>query len=106
MNIVDKIFKKRGIKDRTELSKEEQSTLSMYERILSKKELTLADLKEFILGRIAQIEGRWSDQNFDNAKKAELIPQHTVYKTILKALDAPQLEREALERSLLSMLEI
>lgn len=100
-NILEKLFKKRGIKSVTELSHEEKETYENYQRILAKKEMTLADVREFIAVRVASIEMRWQDQSVEAAKKAELIPYHTVYKILLNAIDAPVAEREALERILI-----
>lgn len=87
-----------------ELTPEERSTLTMYETILARKEMTIADVREFLAAQISIIENKWRDLNTDEAKKAQLIPYHTVYKVILQSLDAPQAEREALEKVLLQQL--
>jgi hypothetical protein len=43
--IISKLFKKRGITDVTELSVEERKDFDVWEKILSKDELTLEDVK-------------------------------------------------------------
>jgi hypothetical protein len=103
-DILEKLLWKRGIKDVVELQPEERVTFDMYQKVLSKKEMTLGDLKEFVGARIAHIEMRWADMTLDSARKAELIPYHTVYKMIFQAIGAPQLERDALERALITQL--
>ena len=105
-HILEKIFKKRGIESVDKLSREERETFQMYEHILAKKEMTLADMREFIGARIQQIESKWQDTNVEQSKKAELIPYHAVYKMLFQAIDAPQLERQALEKALLAQLEL
>lgn|SRR3990167_4294203 len=95
MSILSDIFKKRGIKDISELDKEERETFENYEKILSKPELTLEDFKHFLEAQIGVIESKWKD--YDRQNKADLIPYHTVYKTLLNIINAPLVERKALE---------
>jgi hypothetical protein len=82
------------------LDDQERATFENYVKILGKRELTVADIKEFCAFQLNKIETIWSDMKVDRAHKAELIAQHTVYKTLLKAVDAPELERVALEQVL------
>jgi len=98
MGILQDIFKKRGIKDITELDKEEQETFEKYEAILSKEDLTLEDLKHFIEDQIGVIEAKWKD--YDRQNKESLIPYHTVYRTLLDVINSPQAERVQLEKYL------
>lgn len=88
-----------------ELTREERATYEMYEAILARKEMTLADLKEFLAAQISIIENKWRDLNLAQDKKAELVPYHTVYRIILQAIDAPQAERAALEKVLLQQVQ-
>ena len=103
--LIDKLFNRRGIKDINDLQPEEKATYENWEKILSKEELTMADLKEFCKTQIAVIEGKWSDYAVDNAKKAEMIPYHTVYKTLLLAIDSPRSAREAMEIQLQQLIK-
>ena len=95
MSIITDIFKKRGIEDINQLDKEERETFEKYEAILSKPDLTLEDLKRFLESQIGIIEGKWRD--YDRQNKESLIPYHTVYKALLNIINAPQVERQALE---------
>ena len=81
-NLLEKLFLKKGIKDANELSPEERKTFDNWKSILSKDELTLKDVKEFCKTQLEIIEGKWRNYDIDNIKKAELIPYHTVYKTL------------------------
>lgn len=96
-NILSKLLAKRGIKDISELTNEEKETFDNYEKILSKEELTMEDLRHFLGVQIGLIESKWRNHDISQMQKMELIPYHTVYKTILEALNAPQVERKALE---------
>ncbi len=100
-SILAKLLRKRGISSLEVLDAEERATFDRYELILNKREISVADMRQFMQSRIDHIESKWADMNTDATKKAEYIPYHTVYKTLLKALDAPQAEREALEQVLL-----
>lgn len=104
-NLLNKLFAKRGIKDPRELSPEETATFENWDKILSKEELTLEDVKQFCKTQVLVIEGKWADYSTDNAKKAELLPYYTVYKTLLNAIESPKVGREALEKQLIEMIK-
>jgi len=72
---------------------------------ISKEELTLEDVKQFCATQTDIIEGKWKDYGLENVKKAELIPYHTVYKTLLEAIDSPKSAREQLEKHLNQLLQ-
>lgn len=103
-DILARFFNKKGIKDINELSPEEKQTFENYERILSKKELNVADIREFLKAQIGLIEGKWKELGLASASKAELLPLHVAYTTLLSALDAPQMEREQLENYLMGLI--
>lgn len=103
--LLTRLLQRKGINSLEELDKEEKITFDNYQKILSKKELTIEDLKLFLESQIGIIEGKWKDLNLEQNKKAEMIPYHTTYKTILQAIGSPQSEREALEQFLLSQLK-
>lgn len=105
MSILDKILSKRGIKDASELSEEERKTFDEWRGILSKDELTTENIKEFCKTQCEVIEGKWSDLNLEQAKKSELIPYHTVYKTLLKVIESPKVVKEQLEKHLENLLK-
>ncbi|MFA7662685.1 MAG: hypothetical protein WCX88_02095 [Patescibacteria group bacterium] len=104
MSILDKLLQKRGIKKTDDLEPEEKETFENWRKILSKEDLTIEDIKDFCKTQISVIEMKWKDLNIDNSKKAELIPYHTVYKTLEQVLNAPRSEREQLEAQLNQLL--
>lgn len=95
--LLQKLFAKKGIKGVDELSEEEKTLYDNYDKVLSKKELGIGDIKLFLEMQIEVIEGKWRDLNLDSQKKASLIPYHTVYKTLLEAIRSPEAERANLE---------
>lgn len=102
--MITKLLGKRGIKDTLELSPEERKTFDDWQRILSKEELGVDDIKNFLRNQISVIEKKWSDLDKDQSKKAELIPYFMCYKTLLGAISSPMVAREALEQQLNQML--
>ena len=105
MDLLNRLFEKKGIKDVNELSKEERATYDNWKVILAKEELTTNDIKEFCKTQCDIIEGKWKSYDIDQNKKAELIPYHVVYKTLLSAIGSPKNAREALEKQLNEMLK-
>lgn len=104
-SLLEKLFNKRGIKDFKELEPEEKQTFEDWQRVLSKDELTVEDIKEFCATQIAVVEAKWSDLNLSQEKKAEFIPYHTVYKLLLSAIDSPKAGKEALEIQLKQLIK-
>lgn len=103
-NLLTRLFQKRGISKFDDLDEAEKKTYEDWQAVLSKDELTLSDVKSFCQHQISTIEGMWKDYNTTQVKKAELIPYHTVYKTLLTAIDSPKVAREALEKNLQQIL--
>ena len=99
---------KRGIKNPTELddtpnpdnSPTEKQEFEKYRAMLSVEPVTLESLKSFIKAQIGIIEGKWTDLNIPQERKAELIPYHTTYKILLHAIDSPVADREKAEKQL------
>jgi hypothetical protein len=96
-NFLSKLLAKKGIKDVSQMSVEEQETFRNYERILSKEKVTIEDFAKFLKTQLSIIEGKWQDLETPTAKKAEMIPYHTVYRILLNVISAPDLERQTLE---------
>ncbi len=111
-SLLTKLLQKRGIKDAQDLdaspnpdgTPSELALFENYNAILSKDELTTTDIRAFLEAQVGVIEARWQDLSTDSQKKAELIPYHTVYKTLLKAIDAPREQRQALEEQLINLI--
>lgn len=110
--LLSRLLVKRGISDAAKLdnspssdgSKSEQQLFLDYQVILSKEELTVSDIRSFCESQIQTIESKWRDLNIRQEVKSELIPYHTVYKTLLSALESPKAARENLEKYLNSLI--
>ena len=102
-SLLEKLLRKRGIKDYQDLDEPEKETFDNWNAQLSKEELNLEDVKEFCKTQVAVIEGKWSNLDTENTRKAELIPYHTVYKAILTAINSPRSARTQLEKQLIEL---
>ena len=107
-DLLNKWLHKRGFKSPDELSNEpmpdgsptELDVFNEYKAGLAKKDLTLDDLKQYCLAQVSVIESKWADYAVDEARKAQLIPYHTVYKTLVSVIDGPVATRTAMEKQL------
>ena len=104
-NLLKKILNKRGINDIEQLDVEEKKTFESWNSVLGKDSLTIEDIKDFCQQQVELIENKWADYGIEQSKKAELIPYHTIYSTLLKVVDSPKAQREALERNLQQLLQ-
>jgi hypothetical protein len=105
MNILSKLLKKRGIKDVTELDKEEKQQFEQWQKVLNKEEITIKDITEFCDGAIGTIEVQFGDVDISNEKMSKLALQHAIYKKIRGVINAPQTERESLIEYLTNLLK-
>ncbi len=111
-SFIAKLLKKNKVESIDELDDEpmpdgsptEKVTFQQWEATLSKPDITVADIKKFCETQVEIIEGKWRDFNTENVKKAELIPYHTVYRALASRIDAPQAEREQLEKHLIQLI--
>lgn len=103
MSILDKLLDKRGIKNIDDLSKEERAVFDNYKTTLTGKTVTIKDLESFAESQIQLIEGKFAGppSPHDPYLKACLH----IYLTLLKAIRAPKVERERLERYLIAMIQ-
>ncbi len=105
MSLLDKLLHKRGITSTDELAPEEKVTFENWKSVLSKKELTVSDIKDFCVNQLSMIESRWNDFAITSERKAELIPYFSIYKNLLTAIDSPKSVREALEKHLNQLIQ-
>lgn len=106
--LLEKWLQKSGVKSPEELdntpmpdgSPTERQTFEEYRAVLSKKELTLEDFKNYCLGQVGVIEAKWADYDTPNSRKAELIPYHTVYRTLVSIIESPLSARASIEKQL------
>lgn len=102
--ILAKLLQKRGIEAVDQLTPEEKQDFETWDKILSKEELTLEDVKQFCNSQLEVIKGKWSNLDTDTDRKKDLIPYFVVYSTLLQVIDSPKLARESLEISLQQLL--
>lgn len=103
MSILDKLLDKKGIKNIDELTPDERAIYDSYKTTLTGKTVTIKDLETFCKSQITIIEGKFSgpETKYDPYLKACLH----VYLTLLKAIDAPKVERDNLERYLIALVK-
>mgnify|MGYP003386056679 CR=1 FL=1 len=101
MSIIDKLFTKRGIEKIEELAPEEQAQIQKWQVILSGESVTVASLKEFCQSQLRIIESK-----ADGIHPLTTIQQACihVYINLLKAIEAPEAERESLEKYLTTLI--
>lgn len=97
MSLIDTLLGKRGIKTVEELDPEERAQVEKWKLILRGDSITIDTIKEFCKSQITIIEGKC-----DGVTPLTPIQQGSlhVYLTLLKAIETPEAEREALERYL------
>jgi len=101
MSLLDKLLNKRGIKKTDELTQEERAVYENYERVLKGGVISIEDIKKFCDTQIKIIEGKCDGVTpLTNMQQACMH----VYLSILKMLDAPEKERETLERYLTQLI--
>ena len=105
MSKLDELLDKRGIKDVSTLAEDEKQTFDRWQKILSDGEITVDKIKQFCINQVQVIEHKWRELDNSELKNQRLITMHTVYKTILDAIDKPATERENLEKYLAQMIE-
>lgn len=96
MSLLPKWLAKRGIKDPEDLTPEERVTYDRYRLILSGELVTVDKIKEFCRHQINVIEEKFASslQSGDDARLKACLH---VYLNLLKAIEAPEKERESLE---------
>jgi hypothetical protein len=104
-DLLKRLFVKRKIEKFDDLDETEKKTYENWQAVLSKEELTLQDVKHFCQYQINIIESKWKDHDIPQSKKAEWIAPHSIYKSLLEAIDSPKAVREALEKNLIQLIE-
>lgn len=101
MSLLSKLLEKRGIEKEEDLSAEEKAVFDGYKRVLSGETVKVEDIKTFCESQIRVIESLC-----DGKTPLTILQQAClhVYFNILKAIQAPEAEREALERHLTQLI--
>lgn len=103
MSILDKVLTAKGIKNYDDLTADEKVVFDRYKYVLSgKNKVTIEMLEEFCRGQVGLIEDKFAsgETKYDTYLKACLH----IYLNILKLIDAPKVEREGMERYLISLI--
>lgn len=95
-----KLLEKRGIDNVKDLAPEERVQFDKWRLILSGDSVTVDSLKEFCTSQIRIIEGKC-----DGVTPLTTLQQACihVYINLLKAIEAPEAERESLEKYLVQI---
>lgn len=103
MSLLSKLLDKWGIEKEEDLSIEEKAIYNKYKFVLTGDAVTVDSIKEFCKSQILLIETRFAapETAHDSYLKACLH----VYLNIIKAIEAPQAERETLELHLNQILK-
>lgn len=104
-NSLSQLLQKRGIKDYTELDPEERAQFDIWRKILSKDELTMSDFREFCEQQLTLIGLQFEDSALEQRKQDKLVAQFAVYTAIKRAIDAPKLEKEQIEKYLRTLIK-
>ena len=80
----------------------EKDQFEHWEKTLSEEAVTVEVVEKFCKAQVGIIEKKWED--LSNAHNERLVIAHTIYSAILKAIKAPKVEREALEKYLNQLL--
>ncbi len=101
MSLLTKLLEKWKVKSVEELSEDERVTFDRWSYILKGETVTVETLKQFCQAQIRTIEASC------NGKEPLTMLQQAslhVYINLLKAIEAPEAERESLERHLTQLI--
>lgn len=101
--ILERLLRKRGLEVET-LQGDEKATYDEWESKLT-SQVTVETVKGFCKHQIALVEKQMGNLDNTAQKNERLVLLHVVYRNILNALEAPQTERETLEKYLTSLIE-
>lgn len=95
------LLSRRGIDKVEDLSPEEKATYDKYKAVLAGENLSIETIKQFCQSQIRIIEGC-----ADGKTPLTMLQQASlhVYLNLLKAIEAPEAERAALEQHLVQIL--
>lgn len=103
MTVLDKVLTAKGIKNYDDLTPDEKVVFDRYKFILSgKNKVTIEMLEEFCRGQISLIEDRFASAEIKNDIYLKACLH--VYLNLLKLVNAPKVERDGMERHLLSLI--
>jgi hypothetical protein len=104
--MLQQILEKLGIRSIDDLKPAERETWRQWGEILARHELTTDDIKAFLTTELARANGEL--HSFDNSDRKEMFYKaYAVFsETLLKAISAPQREKDQLRDFLRKKYEI
>ena len=102
MSLLDKLLAKRGIAHIEELDTEERAVFDRYAAVLRGDTVTIDTLKAFCKAQISVIESACNGK--DPLTMMQQACLH-VYINLIKAIEAPEAERESLEQYLTQLIK-
>lgn len=102
--LITKWMQRVGIKRYEEATPEEKQTIENWQKVLTGEKITVEKIVDFCQNQLKTIEGDWKNLDNKAQKNERLVLLHTVYRAILELIQAPEKERESLEKYLQSLL--
>ena len=104
MDILSRLLGKRGIKDVSELSTEEQETFNQWKKTLSEDTVDIDTIKGFCDYQLSLIDQGFKDLDRTPQKTERLVLLHNVYSSLKGIIDNPQVAKKSLVEYLTGML--
>lgn len=99
--LLGRLLRKRGIKSSDDLSGDERNKWDQWRRVLSQEDIvTIEQVKEYLTYQVNEIHKKLDNLDNSPLKNEKLVTILNVYLKLEKALAAPRVEREALEKYL------
>lgn len=104
MSLLSRLLDKRGIEKVEDLSPEEVVVYERYRTILTGETVTIESLKEFCRKQISLLEEKYASEEGTRDRNVYHKACLHVYLNLLKAIEAPEAERESLEKYLTQLI--
>lgn len=95
-------LQKLGIDKEVDMSVEERATYDKYRQILTGEATTVESLKKFMRAQVSIIEEKFGNASTEHDTYYKACIH--VYLSLLRTIEAPEAEREALERHLVQLI--
>jgi hypothetical protein len=105
MNILDTLFKKKGIKTVDELNSEEKKTYDELREALQGRKLTDEDVKEFLDYELSNAVSRLTDINLSKEDEIFRKVEVRLIKKIKVFLNMPEMEKKLAEKQIEAQLK-
>jgi hypothetical protein len=102
--LINKVLKRRGIKDLNELSNEERADYDRWKKVMTGDVVTIPMMKDFMKAQIHILETRFAVGDTNEKQDAFYKACLHVYLNLLQIISAPEAERASLERYLQSLI--